>query len=210
MFSHSPQHNITYSITLRKKEVIGHFMCTHFTLFYVSFAQQSKCVLWIFSCLSFACFTGALWLVQFLLVAFIWQWFWLPGGTCWIKIVNCSCYPRMRAKNFSCIYFPLLFGFQLENGIVISCFVESEMNLSHEHIICSFSHLIFLCANFCLTFMHGMELYPSFCTFFCTHNLSGVFTLSSCNDRKGKVDICRAAVIRFLVFFFIKSQFWWI
>lgn len=45
-----------------------------------------------------------------------------------------------RATIFSCIYFPLLFGFQLENGIVISCFVESEMNLSHEHIICSFSH----------------------------------------------------------------------
>lgn len=35
MFSHSPQHNVTYSITLRKKEVIGHFMCTHFTLFYL-------------------------------------------------------------------------------------------------------------------------------------------------------------------------------
>lgn len=199
MFSHSPQHNITYSITLRKKEVIGHFMCTHFTLFYLFLTtiQMRAVDIQLFVICMFH--RGALACS-------------VPAGGVYLTMILASRRYLLdqnsklfvlssRATIFSCIYIPLLFGFQLENGIVISCFVESEMNLSHEHIICSFSHLIFLCANFCLTFMHGLELYPSFCTFFCTHNLSGVFTLSSCNDRKGKVDICRAAVIRFLVFF---------
>lgn len=46
----SLQYNIFYE---EKKEVIAHFICTHFTWFY-------QCTQWMFSCLSCRRFTGSL------------------------------------------------------------------------------------------------------------------------------------------------------